>query len=105
MIARLTVTCCGRDNFGEPTHDRQVLFDFGLDEQLGVVLMPTAQQRRDPHATRPRFLGSDIQCWKCGDKARVGNPPHKGLRKAMLQARDAGHDEWSVQLLNTVLTR
>ncbi len=104
VIARLTVTCSGRDNAGLPTHDRQVLFDFGLDEQLGVVLMPTAQQRRDPQATRPRFLGTDIRCWMCGDEARVGKPPHKGLRKVILRATDAGQSEISVQLLRAALT-
>jgi hypothetical protein len=99
MRARLTVYCRGRDREGKPTHARTVVADLGIDEQVGTVLMPTAQQRGNPQAGRPRAVDQDLKCLLCGDAVRVGKPPHKRLRRLILRAQAAEVREMPLQAL------
>ncbi len=100
VTARLTVTCAGPDRAGLPTHERTVVADLGVDSTVGVVLMPTAQQRGNPQAGRPHaFADDDLRCWLCGDAVRVGRPPHRGLRLRMAKANSAGVHEMPLQAL------
>lgn len=103
ILARLTVYCCGRDREGEPTHERTIVADLGIDEQIGIVLMPTAQQRGNPKAGRPRAFGELLDCLLCGFRVPVGKRPHKGLRRVMMRCRDAGLPELSLVALRRAL--
>ncbi len=89
MIATLTVVCSGRDNAGAPTHEETVIANLALDEQVGIVLLPTAQQRGNAAATRPRAFGEDLVCLLCDDKVRVGKHLHR-LRRTIMRASAAG---------------
>jgi hypothetical protein len=100
MITELTITCVGRDREGRPTHEHTVVAHLGLDEQAGVVLMPTTQQRGNPQAGRPRAFGLDLDCLVCGDRARVGKPPHRRLRRVMRQCQATGIRELPLQALH-----
>jgi hypothetical protein len=100
LTVRLTVTCSGRDRAGQPTHERTVVADLGVDRAFGIVLMPTAQQRGNPQAGRPHaFADDDLRCWLCGDAVRVGRPPHKRLRLLIARANSAGVHEIPLQAL------
>ena len=99
MTARLTVTCSGRDRAGQPTHDRFVIADLGIDSEVGIVLMPTAQQRGNPQAGRPHVLRDDLRCRVCGDAVRIGKPPFKRLRLLMRKWNAAGVHEAPLHLL------
>jgi hypothetical protein len=105
MLARLTVYCRGRDREGGPTHDRTVVADLGIDEQVGIVLMPTAQQRGNPEAGRPRAFGELLDCPLCDFCVPAGKRPHKGLRRVMVQCRDAGLRELSLYGVRRALDR
>jgi hypothetical protein len=99
MTARLTVTCAGRDREGRPTHAREVVADLGIDDAVGVVLMPSAQQRGNPEAGPPRAFGDDLSCRVCGDAVRVGRAQRRGLRRVMMKANAAGIHELPLHLL------
>ncbi len=86
MIATLTVVCSGGERAGAPTHDETVVADLGVDEFVGVVLLPTAQQRGKPSAGRPHAFGKHLVCGLCGDKVPVG----KSLRGKILRAHRGG---------------
>lgn len=58
--AKLTVFCCGRDRGNQPTHNRTLVADLGIDDQVGIVLLPTAQQRGNPEAGRSHAFGDDL---------------------------------------------
>jgi hypothetical protein len=97
--ATLTVFCCGRDREGKPTHDRTVVADLGIDDYVGIVLLPTAQQRGDPKAGRPHAFGDDLKCLKCGDAVRTGRPPHQRLRMLIMRLHALGLREVPLQAL------
>lgn len=99
MIATLTVFCVGPDRSGQPTHDRTVVADLGVDAQVGIVLLPSAQQRGNPRAGRPRAFGADLECLVCGDKVRVGKPPYPRLRALVGEAHAAGVSDAPLQAL------
>ncbi len=96
MTARVTVTCSGRDRAGQPTHERTVIADLGMDSTVGIVLMPTAQQRGNPQAGRPHAFGGDLRCWLCGDAVRIAL---RRLRLRMAKANGAGLYELPLHLL------
>jgi hypothetical protein len=100
MTGHLTVVCSGRDRHGQPTHDRTVVANLGVEDTVGIVLMPTAQQRGNPQAGRPRALGADLDCLVCGDRVRVGKPPHRRLRWQIAQCQAAGVHEIPLHLLH-----
>lgn len=61
MIAKPTVVCASRDNAGRPTHEETVVADFGIDEVVRVVMMPTAQQRTVSRMRAASLLRSPTQ--------------------------------------------
>lgn len=85
ITARLTVFCVGRDKTGHDTHDRTVVADLGVDNLVGVVILPTAQQRGAPTAGAPHRFGRNLTCRRCGDSVPVG----RGLRRLKRQILDA----------------
>ncbi len=99
MIGTMTIFCVGRDRAGQPTHDRTVVADLGIDVSAGLVLMPTAQQRGDLGAGRPKPMKQDLTCGICGDAVRVGKWPYRGLWTRVQMAREAGLTELPLQAL------
>jgi hypothetical protein len=105
IIAELTLTCSGLDRTGNPTHGRTVIAALAIDDHLGIVLKPTAQQRGNPQAGRPRPFGELLGCQICGFRVPAGRPPHKGLRRVMMKYRDARVPELSLHDLRDRLDR
>lgn len=103
IITELTVTCSGVDRAGAPTHDRTVVADLAIDDHVGIVLMPTAQQRGNPEAGRPRPFGELLDCQLCGYSAPIGKRPHKRLRRVMMRCRDAGVSELPLRAMRRAL--
>ncbi len=98
MTNELTIYCHGRDRQGNPTHDRTEVAHLRIDAQVGVVMLPTAQQRGDTSAGRPHAIADDLECLLCGDKVRVGRGL-KRLRMLVMRLSAAGVSEAPLQAL------